>query len=229
MILSSSRSELPRRARVSMAACVLLFVGLLGCGGAGAPLFATTSELPEGSRRPDGVAVDPASAPPRARDVANAEAGLVTLRTPLGTEAVLTTVSGFFRAIVNEDMEALEGLFTRDALSISTTYGPSGSSPSAPLFWTQRMRRLDYTRLAGEVVFREVELEVYRAEDALTSSPHPAIRVEALSMGDVVVRVPITTSRVGSDRLLGEEVVLWLRREGERYRIYRLVEDFQMP
>jgi hypothetical protein len=204
-------------------------VGLVGCGGAGGPAFATTSELPEGSRRPDGVAVDPASAPPRAKDVANAEAGLVTLRTPLGTEAVQATVSGFFRAIVNEDMEALEGLFTRDALSLSTNYGPNNSSPSAALFWTQRMRRLDYTKLAGEVVFRDAELEVYRAEDALTSSPHPAIRVEALSAGDVVVRVPIATSRVASDRLLGDEVVLWLRREGERYRIYRIVEDFQMP
>ncbi|MDI1447213.1 hypothetical protein [Polyangium sp. 6x1] len=228
MTLSSSRSDLPKTTRVS-AACVFLFMSLLGCGGAGAPLFATTSELPEGSRRPDGVAVDPASAPPRAKDVANAEAGLVTLRTPLGTEAVLVTVNGFFRAIVDEDMEALEALFTRDALSISTTYGPSGSAPSAPLFWTQRMRRLDYTKLAGEVVFREAELEVYRAEDARTSSPHPAIRVEALSTGDVVVRVPIATSRVGSDRLLGDEIVLWLRREGERYRIYRIVEDFQMP
>ncbi|MDI3285197.1 hypothetical protein [Polyangium sp. 15x6] len=219
---------MPKNTRAAAAACALLLVGLLGCGGAGAPQFATTSELPEGSRRPDGVAVDPASAPPRARDVANAGAGLVTLRTPLGTEAVLTTVNGFFRGIVSEDMEALEALFTRDALSISTTYGPS-NAPSAPLFWTQRMRRLDYTKLAGEVVFREAELEVYRAEDALTSSPHPAIRVEALSAGDVVVRVPIATSRVGSDRLLGDEVVLWLRREGERYRIYRIVEDFQMP
>ncbi|MRG97940.1 hypothetical protein [Polyangium spumosum] len=210
---------------------MLVFVaaGLVGCAGAGAPLFATTSELPEASRRPDGVAVDPASAPPRARDVASAEAGLVTLRTPLGAEAVFATVSGFFRAIVDEDMEALGPLFTRDALSLTTTFGPNNSSPSAPLFWTQRMRRLDYTKLAGEVVFREAELEVFRAEDALTSSPHPAIRVEALSAGDVVVRVPITTSRVGADRLLGDELVLWLRRDGERYRIYRIVEDFQMP
>jgi len=208
---------------------VLLVVSLLGCGGSGAPRFATTSELPETSRRPDGVAVDPTSSPPRARDVANVGAGLVTLRTPLGTEAVFAVVSRFFRAIVDEDQEALEVLFTRDALSLSTAYGPNNSSPSAPLFWTQRLRRLDYTKLSGEVVFREVEVEVFRAEDAQTSSPHPAIRIEALSAGDVVARVPITTSRIGSDRLLGDELVLWLRRDGDRYRIYRIVEDFQMP
>ncbi len=227
MILSSSLSELPKSTRVALA-CVLVFVGSLGCGGAAGPSFATTSELPEEARRPDGVAVDPASAPPRAKDVASAEAGLVTLRTPLGTEALLATVTGFFGAIVNEDMEALEALFTRDALAINTGSG-SGGSPSAPLFWTQRLRRLDYTLLAGKVVYREADIEVVRAEDALTASPHPAIRAEALSAGDVVVRVPIATPRVGSDRLLGEELVLWLRREGDRYRIYRLVEDFQMP
>jgi len=212
--------------------CLALFVAgalVLGCGSSRAS-FATASELPEGPRKPDGVAVDPASAPPKPRDVATTEGGLVTLRTPLGVEQAIETVSRFFQSIVAEDTDALEVLFTRDALAINASGGgPMGSSASATLFWTQRLRRLDYTKLAGEVLFREAELEVYRSDDALEAKPHPSIRAEALSPSDVVVRVPVVTSRVGSDRLLGEEMLLWLRRDADKFRIYRVLEDFQMP
>ncbi|UQA55357.1 hypothetical protein [Polyangium aurulentum] len=175
------------------------------------------------------MAIDPASAPPLARDTASTEGGLVTLRTPLGVDQALATVGAFFRGVVLEDNDSLEVLFTRDALALNISTGNPGGSPSATLFWTQRLRRLDYTKLAGEIVYREPEVEIYRADDAIDASPHPAIRAEALGEGDVVARVPIATARVGSDRLLGDEVVLWLRREGNRYRIYRIVEDFQLP
>jgi hypothetical protein len=175
------------------------------------------------------VAIDPASAPPAARDTASTESGLVMLRTPLGVDQALATVDAFFRRVVLEDADGLEGLFTRDALALNVSSNGPGGSPSATLFWTQRLRRLDYTKLSGEIVYREPEVEIYRADDAASATPHPAIRADALGEGDVVARVPIATARVGSDRLLGDEVVLWLRREGNRYRIYRIVEDFQLP
>jgi len=224
MIPSSKRSDPPLH---SLALALALALGLLGCG-ASKSGFVTTSELPERSRRPDGVAVDPKAAPPPAKDVVSTEEGLVTLRAPLGTDRAIETVSMFFRALVAEDMEALQGLFTRDALSVSTGANASGA-PSAQLFWMQRLRRLDYTKLSGEVVYREPELEIFRAEDAVSITSHPAINADALGADDVVVRVPIATPRVGVDRLLGDEIVLWLRRDGDRYRIYRLVEEFQMP
>ena len=44
----------------------------------------------------------------------------------------------------------------------------------------------------------------------------------------MVVRVPILTPHVGAERLFGDEMVLWLRRDGDRYRIYRVLEDFQL-
>lgn len=205
-----------------------LYVALSGCSAPGAG-FVTASSLPEGPRKPDGVAVDPTSAPPRAMDVGLTEGGLMTLRTPLGIEAALATVSGFFQAVVVEDGDALEDLFTRDALAMNVTQSGGMGMPSAPLFWAQRFRRLDYTKLAGEIVFREGEIAVLRADDMVESTPHPAIRTEALGESDVVLRVPIATPRVGTDRLLGEEILMWLRRDADRYRIYRIVEDFQMP
>ena len=58
---------------------------------------------------------------------------------------------------------------------------------------------------------------------ALTRVPIPT-----LGPTDVLIRVPIATSHVGSDRLFGDEIIFWLRREGDRYKIYRTLEDFQL-
>lgn len=205
--------------KVSSAIAALL---LSGC--------AATTAPPEDAarRRPDGVAIDPMSAPPPARDHADASEGLVTLRTPLGIDRALDTVQELFRKIVVEDGEGLEPLFTRDARAITSLAPGGGSTPQAVLFWQGRFRKLDYTKLTGELVYRDAELTVYRAEDALETPPHPAIRTEALAGNDVVVRVPILTPRVGAERLFGDEIIVWLRRDGDRYRIYRILEDFQL-
>jgi hypothetical protein len=202
--------------------------GLFGCASTGG--FAAATEIDAGRRRPDGVAIDPTSLPPPARDQAEATDGLVTLRAPLGVDRAILAVNELFRKIVLEDTEGLESLFTRDALALTTTAPNAGpaQSPQAALFWQQRFRRLDYTKLAGETVIRQAELEIYRAEDALETSPHPAIRLEALNDNDVVIRAPILTAHIGTDRLFGDEIIFWLRRDGDRYRIYRLLEDFQV-
>jgi hypothetical protein len=203
-------------------------LALTGCAAQPDKGFVTASELPTERRRPDGVAVDPTSAPPRAKDVANTGDALVTLRAPVGLEKALTTVRLFFQAIVAEDSDALGAVLTRDALNTNPSMGGPMGSPSASLFWAHRFRRLDYTKLAGEVIYRENELDVYRADDELTLSPHPAVRADALNAGDVVIRVPIATPRAGLDRLMGDDILVWLRRTGNEYKIYRLLEDFQV-
>jgi hypothetical protein len=202
--------------------------GSLGCASTSGR--AAASEIEAGQRRPDGVAIDKTSLPPKARDQAEAADGLVTLRAPLGVDRAILAVNELFRKVVLEDTEGLESLFTRDALAVTTTAPSAGpaQTPQAALFWQQRFRRLDYTKLAGETIFRPADLEIYRAEDALETPPHPAIRLDALNDNDVVIRVPVLTPHVGADRLFGDEIIVWLRREGDRYRIYRLLEDFQL-
>lgn len=197
----------------------------IGCGAG--PGFATAGSLETARRRPDGVAVDPTGEPPRAREHAEASERLVTLRTPLGAERAVDTVSELFRKIVIEDSDGLEALFTREATA-GNGNGGSSNTPLAVLWWQQRFRRLDYTRLAGELIFREAEVEIYRAEDEVEALPHTAIRLEALGETDVVIRLPILTSHAGADRLFGDEMIFWLRREGDRYKIYRVLEDFQL-
>ena len=166
-------------------------------------------------------------APPRAREHAEASDRLVTLRTPLGADRAIDTVSELFRKIVIEDSDGIEALFTREATT-STGNTSAPATPLAVLWWQQRFRRLDYTRLAGEPIFREAELEIYRADDDVDALPHPAIHLDALGETDVVIRLPILTSHAGADRLFGDEMIFWLRREGDRYKIYRIVEDFQL-
>jgi len=212
---------------IAVRTLLFLSLGLIqGCVSRAA--FATASELEERRRHPDGVAIDPTSEPPETREEADVENSLVTLRTPLGVDRAVETVGDLFRKIVLED-SSVDALFTRDALAVTTLAAGagSGSMPPAALFWQQRFRRLDYTKLAGETIFRESELEIYRADDAAMSPPHPAIRLDALSPGDVVIRAPILTSRVGADRLFGDEIIFWLRRDGDAYKIYRVVEEFQ--
>jgi len=222
MIPSSKTSDSIGARRIRSLAAAALF--LTACAGAAVP-----PDDGAARRRPDGVAIDPISAPPPPRDRADAAEGLVTLRTPLGIDRALFTVHELFRKIVVEDGEGLEPLFTRDARAVTTLApGGGGSTPQALLFWQGRFRKLDYTKLTGELVYRDTELTIFRADDAVDTPPHPAIRGEALAGNDVVIRVPILTPRVGADRLFGEEMVVWLRRDGDHYRIYRILEDFQL-
>ena len=208
---------------------VVAAASLAGCASSGSLSEPSALDAATARRRPDGVAIDPISAPPAARDRASTTEGLVTLRTPLGADRAIAAVEELFHKIVIEDGEGLEALFTRDATAV-TGAAPTGSPqpPSAVLLWQGRFRKLDYTRLAGEPIYRGAELQIFRADDTVERLPHPAVHPEALGEGDVVVRVPILITRVGADRLFGDEVVLWMRRDGDRYRIYRILEDFQL-
>src|SRR5262245_53462239 len=98
-----------------------LALTLAGCAGRGAE---GPGDVDKERRRPDGVAIDPISAPPPARERAETSDGLVTLRAPLGVDRAVSTVEELFRRIVLEDGEGLERLLAPDALAVTST-GPS--------------------------------------------------------------------------------------------------------
>lgn len=225
----SLRLNLCKQARLGIAAAWLL--GLLGCGGAAAPAYATAGSIDDDApRRPDGVAIDPSMKSFPARTSGNTQDGFVALVAPLGTELALGQLKAFFSAVLNEDDDALGVLFTRDAIAI--TGGNSmgmGATPAAMLWWEQRFRRLDYGKIAGEVVYRENEVSIFRAGDIVQDAPHRAIRTESLNEGDVLLQVPIVTARSGQERFFADEILFWLRRDGGQYKIFRVLEDFQLP
>lgn len=200
---------------------------IAGCAGNGAAQFPTGDDGPR-LRRPDGVVIDPESSPPAAKDRASAEDGMLTLRSPLGPEIAVETVRELFRRIVSRSTDNLSELFTQSAQPISGVPGGYGVPERAWDWWVQRSRRLDYTKLAGEVLFRESDIEIFRASDAVETPPHPAIRTDALDESDVILRVTMLAGTSGTDRFFGDTIVFWLRRDGDTYKIYRQLEDFQL-
>ena len=201
----------------------LLAVAALSAGCFGG--VRATSELPEGPRHPDGVAVDPKATEPPPRFSAEARDGLVTLRTPLGTDRALATVEAFFHRIVAKERDELPQLLTRDAIVMNPS---GGGTINALNWWSQRLAKLDYPKLAAEPVFRASEAEIVRGEGALEAASSPAMRAEPLAEDDVVIRAPLLATHIGADRLFGDEIIFWLRRDGDRYKIYRMLEDFQL-
>jgi ketosteroid isomerase-like protein len=197
-----------------------------GCGAAGSNGdFATASSLSDDPRRAPAVAVDPAAELPAPVNEADSERGLVSLKAPQDPEAARETVRSFFRAIVHGSYDELEQLMTEDAWLQA---GAMVGRQRARQYWQMRLSRLDYVSLAGSAVYREGELETYRAADVNRLRPPRALGVVAQG-DDVVVRVPISTPRSGKTRLFGDEILFVLRPQGTKYAIVEMNEDFALP
>jgi hypothetical protein len=215
----------PGLLRVAPAAVLCGFL-LCGCAGSARPLrIETAGELPDEPRRAPGVAVDPAPELPAAAWSASAEQGLVVLKAPVPTDAAREVVREFFRAAVDESPERIEQLIADPAFVQS---GAQASRQSLRTFWRARLVRLDYGSLAGQLVYRENDLEIYRAEDAARLSGVRALPFN-VSGEDVLVRVPVILPKVGRTKLFGDEILFLLRPQADSYKIKEVVEDFQLP
>ena len=124
--------------------------------------------------------------------------------------------------------EALALCLTRDATIVSPATGtPQARLPTAGVFFAQRFRRLDYTKLAGETLYHRSDVVVAHAGDAEAVAER--MGMAAPGAGEMALRVRLVLVRSGTDRVLGDEIIFYLRREGSAYRIARMVEDFSMP
>lgn len=187
-------------------ACALLAVA---CGGG----FETQTELTAAPRRPDGVALEPVPALPRTRDHAEAR-GVVALREPVANRDVEELVQAYVRAFAREDEPALLQLLTPDAVPLAR---PSGTRQQLVESWRTKMRSFEYQRLAGMEIARVDEMERHTFETF--GAPGDPPRPPAMKQGDLYIRVPIATPRLGSDQLFGDVLVLVLRRVEGRLRI----------
>lgn len=220
----SKRCPVPRPG--ARLAAIGLCAQLAACGTT-APRFATADELPSGPRRPDGVATDPPTELPAAADTVTAETTVATLRAPPPSEAARAVVHAFFHAVAAEDFDALAALVTADASITPRLQGPSASLLEV---WRARMRRLDYLPLAAASPFDDASVETWRASDLTSSAGSHPPRPAEMAATDVLLRVPIAIVRVaGQDRLFADEMIFLLRRDGARFRIRAVVEDFQLP
>jgi hypothetical protein len=203
------------------ASLAVLCVACASSGGLGE----TATSLPDEPRRAPGVAVDPAPELPAAASTADTEDGVVVLKAPADPEAAREVVRTFFRAVVHGSYPELEEVVNDDAW---LSAGPMVGRQKARQYWQMRLSRLDYPSLAGASVYREGEIETYRAADV--PKLRPPRPLAAVAQGDdVVVRVPIATPRSGKTRLFGDEILFVLRPDGNKYSIVEMNEDFSLP
>lgn len=215
----------PSSSRWTLAYALLL----VGCGRPAPANFPATDAWPERRRQPDGVAVDPASlAPTPARSGRTDALGPIVLVPPLAPSLAQKTVAAFFDAITRQDLPALAALLTERAGWASPVV-PGMRGAQAIAVWTSRFQKLDYRQLAVVPVVREAELEVYAEGELDGALPGRPLRPPEMAPADVLVRARIVTTRIGAERLLGDEIAFVLRPSEGRYRIALLLEDFQLP
>lgn len=185
-------------------------VVLAGCSSTGT--FETATSLPTTPRRPDGVALEPTPAVPQPTDRAPAT-GVIALREPLADKDVEDVVRAYVRAFEREDIEGLRQLLCQDA----TPIGRAGGKQQLVDLWAMRIRNFEYQKLAGSEIARLSELEKHTYE--MLGGAGSMARPTEMRPGDLYVRVPIATPRVGGEQLFGEVLVLLLRREEGRLKI----------
>ncbi len=155
--------------------------------------------------------------PPPAMPVpaAHAEAhGVVALREPLSSDAVVDVVRALMDAWQRESLEALGALLTADAGPIESRARGRASLVES---WRQRMRAHPYRRLEGLQLVRPERIEHY-AYDELGVADAPA-RPAGMREGEIYVRVPLEVTQVAGEKYFDDVIVLLLRREEGGYRI----------
>jgi len=177
-------------------------------------------------RKPDGVAVDLEGAIPPPTPTASTGLAVAALQEPAAPDAAVAVVRAFFDAVRHGDMPAL-----RQTLSADATFAPTSAAAGQPAEaqWDRRMRKIDYRTLGGSPLFLENNIEMYRYDDLDDLVGDRPARPGLMTVHDMLVRVPITTTRIGVDRVFGDEIIFVVRRVDGTYRIQGVFEDFQVP
>jgi hypothetical protein len=205
----------------SLTGCALALC--LSCAAPAPAVTSTGSESPRAPRRAPGVAEQRSGALPEPTRVGNSRNQWLVLRVPAASGLARDAVRDFLRAAVNEAPDRMEPLLSAHAF-VETT---SGRQP-VRAFWQSRFTVLDYTELRGQLLFREADLETFRAEDLARLPATRKLPIE-LSPDEIAVKVPIRVSWAGRPRLFGDELLFRLQPAGTRYEIAQISEDFRLP
>jgi len=209
----------------SLSSACLCALGLcLSCAAPRAPASTSAEQARyPAPRRAPGVPEQRSEVQPEATSVGNSRDQWLVLRAPAPSGLAREAVRDFLRAAVNEALDRMDPLLAPQAF-VDTA---SGRQP-ARAFWQSRFSVLDYTELRGQLLFREADLETFRAEDLARL---PATRRLPIELGtdEVAVRVPIRVSWAGRPRLFGDELLFRLQPAGARYEIAEITEDFRLP
>ena len=171
-------------------------------------------------RRPDGVLLDEPAALPASSDRAAAR-GVVSLREPLAIDAIKDIAHAYVRSFAREDESAFNQLlFAPDVAPLYTTR--VGRQTLSEQFRT-RIKNYDYAKLGTSEIARLDQIERYAIDElGLPGTPD---RPSEMKPGDLLIRIPIATPRIGAEPLFGDVVVLLLRRDEGRFKIAGAAEE----
>jgi len=174
-------------------------------------------------RRAPGVLEQHSEVLPEPSRVGDSRDQWLALRAPVSSGLARAAVRDFLHATVNEALERMDPLLTAQAF-VDTG---SGRQP-ARAFWQSRFTVLDYTELRGQLLFREADLETFRAEDLARLPAGRRVSIE-LAADEIAIKVPIRVSWAGRARLFGDELLFRLQPAGTRYEIAQISEEFRLP
>lgn len=145
------------------------------------------------------------------------------LSTPREASAALVAIERFFRGLVAESPEAVDAVLTDQAFLDAT----SGRQPARGAL-RSRILQLDYTALRGVPLYGERDVEIYRPEDAAELQSSRSLPGD-MARDQLLVRVHLSVSHAGKNRLFSDEMSFFLRAEGEGYRIVTIRETTPVP
>lgn len=148
---------------------------------------------------------------------------MLVLATPRSPGAALATVERFFRGLVAESPETIDSVLS-DQASLD---GSSGKQPARGAL-RARILQLDYTALRGVPLYRARDVEIFRSEDAAALQATRGLPTD-LAADQLLVRVQLSSSHAGKNRLLSDEMSFFLRPEGAGYRIVTIRENTPVP
>jgi hypothetical protein len=178
-----------------------------------------TIDPPSADASGPSMAVDPMGELPRASDMATPNEYAVTLRAPVSTELVSALVRRLFESFHARSTAAIDADLDDDIVELRFD---GGEVTVKKWSWTYnqstRIKNSPFDQLDIDQMYRPQDVEIY-ARDELGLPGRPS-RPKSMEADDLLVRIPIATTRVGADVLFGDEIRLLLRREGSRYKIH---------
>jgi len=205
-----------RSSRLSNLLLITAVAALAPMAACGPGVVRTASAPPTAGS--DGIPVEPVSSLPKPSDRAAAGDGAVTLRAPVSTEQVMALVRRLFEAFHAREPAVIEPDLDDNIVDLRSDGESARARWSVVNDWRMRMKGTQaFEQLEVEAMYRPQDVEIW-ARDELGLPGRPA-RPVSMGEGDLLVRIPVATPRVGADVLFGDEIKLLLRRDGARYRV----------
>ncbi|HSQ62147.1 MAG TPA: hypothetical protein VLM85_02995 [Polyangiaceae bacterium] len=178
--------------------------------------MATALEMPEATRKPDGVVLEPPPALPATEERGDSQSGVLALRQPVGDEQIVDVVRSYIRCFVKRDSEGFVDLLGADAVNLENRQARGALIQD----FTHRIQQhqADFAKLEGVDVARFDHMERYAAEDLgpHTDPPRPPM----MRPGDVYARVPLNPTQASNGNPLFHSMLVMLLRRGADHKLH---------